>query len=300
MSQSSMASTARTSASRDRLGAIAEILCIYAVILVLLTALRASGWVDWEVRTLGWSYTGALIFAAVPALTLWLARRRWSDYGVTLSDWRTNLEIGMKGFLVSMIPFFFGFGGLAAFKTNYRTIPGGVLMAATEVLAIVLMLWIMRRQKAVASGRANLVVACLLLLLPIALAMMMGKLSVIIVSTVVWQFALSGFGEEFAWRGYIQSRLNEAFGRPYQIFGVSFGQGLIIAAIFFGLVHAFNTFDAADGWASLSWGWALWTTFSGLFFGLIREKTGSLVACGIAHGLPDAVGEALARLFAWV
>jgi membrane protease YdiL (CAAX protease family) len=37
----------------------------------------------------------------------------------------------------------------------------------------------------------------------------------------------------------------------------------------------------------------------GLFFGVIREKTGSLVAPGIAHGLPDAVGEALMKIFGW-
>jgi membrane protease YdiL (CAAX protease family) len=39
---------------------------------------------------------------------------------------------------------------------------------------------------------------------------------------------------------------------------------------------------------------------SGLMFGLLREKTGSLLAPGLAHGLPDAVGEALGRLFGWM
>jgi membrane protease YdiL (CAAX protease family) len=52
--------------------------------------------------------------------------------------------------------------------------------------------------------------------------------------------------------------------------------------------------------ASLSWGWALFTTFSGLRFGILREETGSLLAPGIAHGLPDAVGEALGRIFGWM
>lgn len=33
--------------------------------------------------------------------------------------------------------------------------------------------------------------------------------------------------------------------------------------------------------------------------GLLREKTGSLLAPVIAHGGPDAVDEALAVLFGW-
>jgi hypothetical protein len=38
----------------------------------------------------------------------------------------------------------------------------------------------------------------------------------------------------------------------------------------------------------------------GLFFDLICEKTGSLFGCGIAYGLPDAVGEAIGRVFGWM
>ncbi|KAA0257266.1 MAG: CPBP family intramembrane metalloprotease, partial [Chloroflexi bacterium] len=63
---------------------------------------------------------------------------------------------------------------------------------------------------------------------------------------------------------------------------------------------AFNTYDPAFGFASLSWGWALSSSVAGLFFGLIREKTGTLLAPGIAHGLPDAVGEALVKVFGWM
>jgi uncharacterized protein len=128
----------------------------------------------------------------------------------------------------------------------------------------------------------------------------MGRLSLLVASTVIWQFFFSGFGEEFVWRGYVQSRLNQAFGRPWQISGIPFGPGLVIASLLFGLTHAFNTYNPAAGNNELAWGWALFTTLSGLMFGLLREKTGSLLAPGLAHGLPDAVGEALGRLFGWM
>jgi membrane protease YdiL (CAAX protease family) len=69
-----------------------------------------------------------------------------------------------------------------------------------------------------------------------------------------------------------------------------------MAALLFGLMHAFNGFNPAIGLGSMYWGWALWTFFGGLFSGILREKTGTLLAPGIAHGLPDALGEPLRML----
>jgi membrane protease YdiL (CAAX protease family) len=54
-----------------------------------------------------------------------------------------------------------------------------------------------------------------------------------------------------------------------------------------------NAFKPLQGVYTLDWCWGFETFFSGLFFGLLREKTGSILAPAIAHGLPDAVGEAL-------
>jgi len=262
-------------------------------------ALRTTGVEIWEIRHLGWTYTGSLVFVGVPVLVVWLTRRRWVDYGISPANWPANLDIGIKAYLVRLIPIVLGFGGAALLHLDYKELNGGTLVASTEIIAIAVMLWVLNRQRPVSSSLINLIIICLLLLFPILVAFEMKKLGVLIVSTVIWQFVFSGFGEEFFWRGYVQSRLNQVFGRPYKFFGVQFGAGLIVTSFFFGLFHAFNTYDPAIGFASLSWGWAVFATFSGLLFGIIREKTGSLVAPGIAHGLPDAVGEALARVFDW-
>ena len=95
-------------------------------------------------------------------------------------------------------------------------------------------------------------------------------------------------------------RLNHAFGRPLRLFGIRFGPGLIIASFLFGLNHALNSYDPTVGPASLAWGWTLGTFVAGLLFGVLREKTGTLLAPGIAHGLPDALGEPLKILFGWM
>jgi membrane protease YdiL (CAAX protease family) len=67
--------------------------------------------------------------------------------------------------------------------------------------------------------------------------------------------------------------------------------------LLFGFSHVLNPFDPLNGSFDLAWWWGFWTFFSGIFYGFVREKTGSVVAAGIAHGLPDAVGEAIALLF---
>lgn len=285
---------------KSKILAIVEILLVYAVMRATSIVLRPTGIDGWQRENLGWSYSGMLIFVGIPALLILLTRRNWAEYGVSLADWRTNLDIGIKAYLVRIIPYVFGIGGAMWLMLDRDQLSGGAFVALMEVVGLAVMLWVLNRQKLMKSGRGNVIVTIVLLLFPILLALTKNKLSVMIVSTVVWQFVFSGFGEEFVWRGYVQSRLNQAFGRPMRVFGIQFGAGLIITSLLFGLLHAFNTYNSAVGFESLSWGWALSSSVTGLFFGLIREKTGTLVAPGIAHGLPDAVGEALGKIFGWM
>lgn len=283
--------------TKTKLLALLEVVLVFAALEGLQVLWSSTGIPQWETQNLGWSYSGMLWWIAVPALMIWLPRRNWAEYGVSLVNWPTNLDIGIKAFLVTFIPLVFGLGGAMQLGLDPNKVSGGLFVAMTEVIGLALMVWILNRQKPVKSGRRNVISILLLLLLPILVALAMGRLTVVIVSTVVWQFIFSGFGEEFAFRGYFQSRLNQAFGRPMRLFGIQFGAGLIIASLLFGLWHVENTYDPAVGFSSLAWGWGLWTFVAGLFFGVLREKTGTLLAPGLAHGLPDAVGEPLRLLF---
>jgi membrane protease YdiL (CAAX protease family) len=128
------------------------------------------------------------------------------------------------------------------------------------------------------------------------IALMRQKDLTVIGSTVIWQFIFSGFGEEIMYRGYYQSRINEEFGRPFTFMGITFGYGVLISSLLFSLAHVLNPFNPLEGTYELAWWWGMFTFFGGFTFGMVREKTGSIIPCGIAHGLPDAVGEAFAML----
>jgi membrane protease YdiL (CAAX protease family) len=103
-------------------------------------------------------------------------------------------------------------------------------------------------------------------------------------STIVFQVLFAGFGEEVLYRGYFQSRLNDGFGRPFKVEGISFGVGLIAISLLFGLGHLLNPFNPFLGHNGLDWFAGLIALQTGLFYGLVREKTGSILAPAIIHG----------------
>lgn len=264
----------------------------------------------WLFRGLsGWPlrYAAGVMQIVVPLLILSVARRDFAAYGLSGKRWRYNLDVGLRGYVVRLIPWGVGFGLIAALGSSYTRPAGALILAVTSLIATWALFAHLRYReqrervggKRPASTRSNLLIVAGLLALPIGLGLVLNRLSLAVVATVIWQFVCSGFGEEIRFRGYYQSRLNQAFGRPFRVLDVPFGPGLIITSGLFALVHVLNTADLFGGRYEFAWWWGLWAFFGGVFFGLIREKTGSIVAAGIAHGLPDAVGESLALLFGW-
>jgi membrane protease YdiL (CAAX protease family) len=105
--------------------------------------------------------------------------------------------------------------------------------------------------------------------------------------TPLWLFFGAGVGEEVFYRGYIQSRVDVAFGRPWRVLGFQFGTGLFVSSLLFGLVHALNTVDYFHGRFDFGWSMGLQSVVVGLFYGLIRSRTGSVMPGAIMHGLSD-------------
>ncbi len=104
---------------------------------------------------------------------------------------------------------------------------------------------------------------------------------------VAYQFLYVGFPEELFFRGYLQQRFDDAFGRPYRLVGASWGPGLLVADLFFAAGHTVLTGDAGR----------LNVFFPGLLFGWLQARTGALIAPVLFHGFCNI---ALFTLQSWV
>jgi len=104
----------------------------------------------------------------------------------------------------------------------------------------------------------------------------------------LWLLFGAGCGEEIFFRGYIQSRVDQAFGCLFRFMGFEFGPGLLVSSLLFGLIHALNTVDYFHGRFDFGWAYGLQAFGDGIFYGCIRAKTGSVLPGAVIHGLTDA------------
>ena len=98
-------------------------------------------------------------------------------------------------------------------------------------------------------------------------------------STVFYQLFYVGFSEEMFFRGYLQNRLDEIFGRPYLSFGARWGPGLIGASLLFALGHGVVGGNLAQ----------IDVFLPGLLFGWLQARTGAVLAPVLFHGLSNIV-----------
>ncbi len=93
----------------------------------------------------------------------------------------------------------------------------------------------------------------------------------------LFQFVAIAFPEEFFFRGYLHSRLNQIFGTPRRLLGASVGLGLPITAGIFMLFHLLLSVNL----------WNVGVFFPALVFGWLRDKTGSIAAPTLFHALSN-------------
>ncbi len=96
---------------------------------------------------------------------------------------------------------------------------------------------------------------------------------------VAYHILVVALPEEFFYRGYMQSRLNQVFDRRWRFLGVPFGWSLFITAVLFAAGHSLVV---------VRW-WHFSIFFPALVFGWVREKTGNVLASALFHGLCNIV-----------
>jgi len=102
----------------------------------------------------------------------------------------------------------------------------------------------------------------------------------------LFQFLYVGFPEELFFRGYLQQRFDDAFGRPHRCCRAAWGPGLPLANLFFATGHLVVTGDVRR----------LAVFFPGLVFGWLQARTDALLAPMLFHGMCNIT---LLTLQAW-
>lgn len=260
--------------------AILEVLLVRAAMIGLLWLLLPLA--KWQQRTFGFNLLGKLAWLGVPVLWLWLTRRNLAEYGIHGRTWRADLTAALSAFLpVAIVSATLGF-------VPYLSWYGALIETALFLGALVFVARALTGKPDPHSGLLTIGLACLLFggyawwqgLYP---GLGQG------VFNFIDYLIFVGLAEEIWYRGYIQTRLNQVFPPRWTFYGVQWGWGVLIAAALFGFTHVLNGWNLQTGAFQPLWWWGLWTTASGLLFAYVREKTGSVVAGAILHGLPQAL-----------
>ncbi len=263
---------------------------------------RFTAWGHWE-NALGYNFSPGAVMIGVVLLVVGLKYLRGARRSIdhrSFSDCLTENGVVFRLPAKSAYPAFVCLIALVLIGAVLLTL--GIPIARIEVpwmttcivagatsLATIITLWALSRNLSTRwemriSGSYLLALVVLLALAPIVGALWQGRSFDGELLTVLWLLLGAGLGEELFFRGYVQTRLNRVFGRRLSLFGVSFGPGLFLASMFFGLVHLLNPFHYFEGRGSLDWAHGL-TTMSALHYGFLRERTDSLVAPVIVHFL---------------
>jgi hypothetical protein len=265
---------------------IVEVVLVFTLTLTLITLVSLSPLGAWERQVTRYPYLEYLVMIGLPLLVLLVTRRNLAPYGLSVRHLRYHLDIAAT----TIIPVALASAALGLVNHTHWT--GALIISGVHIVLLVLVAWLLKRKPT--HGEPGVLVGAILLLTGATLTQ--RPTMVRVVSAFVFYIFFLGLGEELLFRGYIQSRLNVAWGKPFQFYGVRWGWGLVIASLLFGLMHVLNLGSLVGGDWQPEWGWGLWTFFSGLVLGFVREKTGSIVAPAILHGLPDAIAASLGLL----
>lgn len=92
---------------------------------------------------------------------------------------------------------------------------------------------------------------------------------------VVGELLAVALPEEFFYRGYLQTRLEQATGSPWSFLGARFGWGFLLASVLFAAAHTI---------VNPQW-WHVGIVVPALAFGWLRLRTGSILAPVLFHAL---------------
>ncbi len=274
--------------------ALAEVVFAFVFVHVSFRAIKSFTGLGEADAASGLNFTPGVAMILFAVAVLLLCRRSFVEYGLTLVRGSEGLRLGLVWGLLLIG----GAGLLWLLGVRHQAGGGppslkeGIAYGLACLAAIACFAWMAGRQPATFNRISlGLCVALLVgvLCLPLLLARHYQRPLTHTLLTVMWLVVGAGIGEEVFYRGYIQSRVNQAFGRPFRFWGVQFGAGLLVSSVLFGFLHALNTVDYFHGRFTFAWGFGLSALSTGLLFGSLRETTGSIVAGAVTHSVLDVL-----------
>lgn len=266
--------------------AILEVVAVFIVTLMAIGVFFVSPLGYWERSVLQRGFFSYALMIVTPLLILVATRRDLVAYGLSLKNFKYHLDIAFTCF----IPYSAAMA--LQFVVNLGDEVSNHLFGVFVAIVVLFMLAQLLKNKP--SLGSLTVMGIFLWYSPnflLSSSVTIGKA----ISALIFYTFFLGPGEEILFRGYIQSRLNGAFGRPYHFFGARWGWGVIITSLLFGLFHVLNLPSLYAGEVDLNW-WGFTSFLWSLVFGFVREKTGGVVAPAILHGLPQGIAWAFLGL----
>jgi membrane protease YdiL (CAAX protease family) len=218
-------------------------------------------------------------------------RHELDSYGFGFPKWRFGLNVAAAVVTTMLLVGLIEMALLPTGSLTPTTISPrlAVAVAALRVpLYLALFLVVVRIWQQSAAGiPAIFPILLLLLLLVVAptLAIYRGASAWRVLGSTSSLMLCTALGEELFFRGYLQSRLNGVFGRPWRLLGLSFGPGMLISSLLFGAIHVFNPTRPWEGHWEFSWLWGMNAFLVGLLYASLREMTGSVWPGMLVHGL---------------
>lgn len=261
------------------------------------TVVTAITWAAYKAMKLvepgGFNYSPGLAMLLAASILSMLHWREFASYGIVSAKWRSGLNLGVAFTLIMLLG---GAVELALFPSDLLAPTNKPLYVALRsaafrvpfYLAILLLLLRVPWRKPlerVTLAFALSILAALLIAAP-AFAVCRGAPPSNVACLAVSLVFFTGLGEEVFFRGYVQSRLNGVFGRPWRFLGAPLGPGLFISSLLFGLIHVFNPTKPYEGHWEVSWLWGAGASFiGGPLYGYLRELTGSIWTGTVIHAL---------------
>ncbi len=115
------------------------------------------------------------------------------------------------------------------------------------------------------------------------------------IENILFQLTMPSIIEEIAVRGILLTLLSMVFINNLRIGKTYFGMGVIITAILFGLWHGLNVSDNFS--ITMNWIPFVYTGVIGFVFGLVKERTGSLVYPILLHLIVNILPNTMGYVF---